>query len=398
MATALPADRILATHVGSLPRPDDLIDLLVARDRDLPHDPALLERRIAEAVTETVRQQVACGVDIVSDGEMSKISYTNYVKHRLKGFGAPEPLRWTPSDLLDHPDYAASLKANAKLPNIDPPACRAPIEPGDPAPLEADLANYRAALDRAAAEGNGAGAPAGAFMNAASPGVVAHFMPDAWYGTRDDYVQALAEALSHEYEAIHAAGFLLQIDCPDLAMVRHMEFAGRPLEEFRRAAAVGVEALNHATRNIPAEAMRMHLCWGNYPGPHTHDVPFAAMADIVFRARPAVILFEGANPQHAHQHEELAEIAIPDDKILAPGTIDTNTSHVEHPKLVAQRLCAWADIVGRERVQAGTDCGFSTLASLPRVWPSIVWDKLRALADGAALATDRLWGRRAGRP
>ncbi len=382
-----PADRIPTTHVGSLPRPDDLIDLLVAKDRGRPYDPALLERRVAESVIEIVQKQVACGVDIVSDGEMSKISYTNYVKHRLRGFGDPEPLRWTPSDLLAHPDYAESMRANAKLPNLDPPACRAPIEPGDPGPLETDLANYRAAVDAAQ--------PAGAFLNAASPGVVAHFMPNAYYETRDAYVLALGEALADEYEAIHEAGFLLQIDCPDLAMIRHMEFAGRSLEEFRRAAGVGVEALNHATRNIPAEAMRMHICWGNYPGPHTHDVPFAAMADIVFRAKPAVVLFEGANPQHGHQHEDLADTAVPDGKILAPGVIDTNTNHVEHPKLVAQRLCAYADIVGRERVQAGTDCGFSTLASLPRVWPSIVWEKLRALADGAALATDRLWGRKA---
>ena len=382
-----PNDRILTTHVGSLPRPDDLIDLLVAKDRNRPYDPALLKRRVAESVAEIVGKQVECGVDIVSDGEMSKISYTNYVKHRLKGFGDPEPLRWMPSDLKAHPDYAASMRANAKLPNLDPPACRAQIEPGDTGPLETDLANYRAAVD--------AVKPAGAFMNAASPGVVAHFMPNAYYKTRDAYVLALGEALAQEYEAIHKAGFLLQIDCPDLAMIRHMEFADLSLEEFRRIAGVGVEALNHATRNIPAEAMRIHICWGNYPGPHTHDVPFAAMADIVFRAKPSVVLFEGANPQHGHQHEDLAELAIPDDKILAPGAIDTNTNHVEHPKLVAQRLCAYADIVGRERVQAGTDCGFSTLASLPRVWPSIVWEKLRALADGAALATDRLWGRQA---
>ncbi len=383
----LPTDRIPTTHVGSLPRPDDLIDLLVAKDRDRPYDPALLERRVAESVLEIVQKQVDCGVDIVSDGEMSKISYTNYVKHRLQGFGDPEPLRWMPSDLTAHPDYAASMRANARLPNLDPPACRAPIGPGDTGPLEADLANYRAAVDRAA--------PAGAFMNAASPGVVAHFMPNAYYETRDAYVLALGEALAGEYEAIHNAGFLLQIDCPDLAMIRHMEFADRTLDEFRRIAEVGVEALNRATRNIPPEAMRMHICWGNYPGPHTHDVPFAAMADIVFRAKPSVVLFEGANPQHGHQHEDLADLAIPDGKILAPGVIDTNTNHVEHPKLVAQRLCAYADIVGRERVQAGTDCGFSTLASLPRVWPSIVWEKLRALAEGAAIATDRLWGRKA---
>ena len=382
-----PTDRILTTHVGSLPRPDDLIDLLVAKDRDQPHDPVVLERRVSEAVTEIVRQQVDSGVDLVSDGEMSKISYTNYVKHRLKGFGDPEPLRWTPADLAEHPAFVDAMRAASKVNNLDPPACRAPIEAGDTAALEADLANFRAAVDAAN--------PVGAFMNAASPGVVAHFMPNAYYDTRDAYVEALAEALTEEYEAIHKAGFLLQIDCPDLAMIRHMEFADRTLEEFRYAAGVGVAAINHATRNIPPEAMRMHICWGNYPGPHTHDVPFVEMADIIFNARPSVVLFEGANPQHGYQHEDLAGIAIPEDKILAPGVIDTNTNHVEHPKLVAQRLCAYADVVGRERVQAGTDCGFATLASLPRVWPSIVWEKLKAMADGAALATDRLWGRRA---
>lgn len=382
-----PTDRILTTHVGSLPRPDDLIELLVAKDRDQPHDPVVLAHRITESVADIVRKQQESGVDLVSDGEMSKISYTNYVKHRLKGFGDPEPLRWTPADLADHPAFVAAMRADSKVNNLDPPACRAPIEAGDTAALEADLANFGAAVDAAK--------PVGAFMNAASPGVVAHFMPNAFYDTRDAYVEALAEALTEEYEAIHKAGFLLQIDCPDLAMIRHMEFADNTLEEFRYAAGVGVAAINHATRNIPPEAMRMHICWGNYPGPHTHDVPFVEMADIIFSARPSVVLFEGANPQHGYQHEDLACIAIPDDKILAPGVIDTNTNHVEHPKLVAQRLCAYADVVGRERVQAGTDCGFATLASMPRVWPSIVWEKLKAMADGAALATDRLWGRKA---
>jgi len=376
-------DRILTTHVGSLPRPNDLVDMLIAKDRNRPFDPAQLERRVAESVIAIVQKQVDCGIDLVSDGEMSKISYTNYVKHRLNGFGDPAPLRWAPADLRDHPDFAAAQRKMNNVNNLDPPACRAPIEAGDTGPLDTDLANFRTAVDAAA--------PVGAFLNAASPGVVAHFMPNAYYATRDAYVEALAEALTQEYQAIHQAGFLLQIDCPDLAMIRHMEFADSSLEEFRRTAEVGVEALNHATRNIPAEAMRMHICWGNYPGPHTHDVPLVDMAETIFKARPQAVLFEGANPQHGHQHEDLATISIPDDKILVPGVIDTNTNHVEHPRLIAQRLCAYADIVGRERVQAGTDCGFSTPASLPRFWPSIVWAKLRAMAEGAAIATDRLW-------
>jgi 5-methyltetrahydropteroyltriglutamate--homocysteine methyltransferase len=227
-------------------------------------------------------------------------------------------------------------------------------------------------------------------MTAASPAVVAHFMRNFHYPTEDAYIEALAEALRHEYEAIHRAGFLLQIDCPDLAMAAHMDHAGKPLAEFRRIAARNVEILNHATRAIPPAAMRLHVCWGNYPGPHTHDVPFARIADIVFSARPQAVLFEAANPSHAHEWEELPGIAIPDDKILIPGVIETNNNRVENPKLVAQRLCRYADIVGRERVMGGTDCGFATLATLPRVWPSVVWIKLKALADGAAIASERL--------
>ena len=379
----LPADRIPTTHVGSLPRPDDLIDLLVAKDRDRPYDPALLERRVTESVAEIVRKQVACGVDIVSDGEMSKISYTNYVKHRLKGFGDPEPLRWMPSDLKAHPDYAASMRANAKLPNLDPPACRAPIAPGDTGPLETDLANYRAAVDAAQ--------PAGAFLNAASPGVVAHFMPNAWYETRDAYVLALGEALADEYEAIHKAGFLLQIDCPDLAMARHLEFADRTLDEFRRIAGVGVEALNHATRNSPAEAMRMHICWGNYPGPHHHDVPMAEIIDLLLTIRTGALLFEGANANHAHEWTVWEDVGLPDGMVIVPGVIESMSNRIEHPALIAERIVRYARAVGRENVMAGSDCGFGTFVGLDLVDPAIAWRKLASLAEGARLASEELW-------
>ncbi len=378
-------DRILTTHVGSLPRPEDLIALLIAKDRGEPYDEAALASRVPEAVAEVVAQQIACGIDIVSDGELGKISYVNYVKHRIAGFGAPAPLDWTPQDLADHPAPRAPNKAPPE-PNPDPPACRGKLSVRDRAPLEADLAAFRGAIDAAK--------PLDAFMNAASPGVVAHFMPNKFYPSHEAYVDALAEVLRDEYEAIHEAGFLLQIDCPDLAMARHMGHAELSLEDFRKSIARNVAALNRATANIPAEAMRLHVCWGNYPGPHTHDVPLNAIADIVFAARPQAILFEAANPAHAHQWEELAEIDIPEDKILVPGVIDTNTNHVEHPKLIAQRIARYADLVGRERVMAGTDCGFSTLAGLPRVWPSVVWEKLRAMAEGAAIATERLWGTR----
>ncbi|MCZ6863095.1 MAG: cobalamin-independent methionine synthase II family protein [Alphaproteobacteria bacterium] len=382
-------ERILTTHVGSLPRPDDLIALLIAKDREEAFDEATLAARVPEAVAEVVEQQITCGVDIVSDGELGKISYVNYVKHRIEGFGAPAPLDWTPQDLADHPaprPPAGPAVSPPAEPNPDPPACRGPLSVRDRAPLEADLAAFRSAVDKAK--------PTGAFMNAASPGVVAHFMPNKYYPSHEAYVDALADVLRDEYEAIFEAGFLLQIDCPDLAMARHMGHADLSLKDFRKSIAHNIEALNRATDNIPTEAMRLHVCWGNYPGPHTHDVPLKEIADIVFAGRPQAILFEAANPAHAHQWEEMAEVEIPEDKILVPGVIDTNTNHVEHPKLIAQRIARYADLVGRERVMAGTDCGFSTLASLPRVWPSVVWEKLRAMAEGAAIASDRLWGKR----
>lgn len=377
-------DRILTTHVGSLPRPDDLVALVLARDKGDPGDPDLLARRTREAVADIVARQTAAGIDIVSDGEMGKVSYVNYVKHRLDGFGDPAPLDWDPADLVAHPEYKAGRRGTSAS-GDDPPACRGPIAPRDRAPLDDDLANFTAAL--------GAASAAGAFMNAASPGVVAHFMPNHFYPSHEAYVEALADALAEEYEAIHAAGFLLQIDCPDLAMARHMAHAGDDIAAFRRAAAFNVEALNHATRNIPPEAMRLHICWGNYPGPHTHDVALRDIADIVFRARPRALLFEAANPAHAHEWEDWPAFDIPDDMVLVPGVIETTSNRVEHPRLVAQRLFRFAQIVGRDRVMAGTDCGFSTMAGLPRVWPSVVWEKLRALAAGAAMASDELWGR-----
>ncbi len=379
------SDRILTTLAGSLPRPDDLVGLLLAQDEGT-HDAAALKARVRAAVAEAVARQVASGIDIVSDGEMSKISYVNYLKHRLEGFGDQAPLDWSAQDIEDHPGYGATLGGPlAKRPGGGPPACRSALKVKDRSLLDQDLDNFQAAV--------AASLPVGAFMNAASPGVVAQFMPNKYYPDDEAYIEALGGVLQEEYEAIVGAGFQLQLDCPDLAMGRHMVFAGRPLDDFRARVRYIVEVINHATRNIPPEAMRLHICWGNYPGPHTHDVPVAEIADIIFQVRPRYLLFEGANPRHAHEWEEWAGLDIPDDKVLVPGMIDTNSNHVEHPKLIAQRLCHYADIVGRERVIAGTDCGFATLASLPRVWPSIAWEKLRALAEGAALATERLWGR-----
>jgi 5-methyltetrahydropteroyltriglutamate--homocysteine methyltransferase len=381
-------DRILTTHAGSLPRPPALLDALVAQDRGEPVSAAALEAMTRAAVADAVARQAATGLDVIGDGEMSKISYVNYLKHRLTGFGAPAPLAWTPADLLDHPEYGGGERAASKTARVDPPACRGPLEAGDPAPLAADLAHLAAALAALA------GGPRPAFLNAPSPGVVSMFLPNRYYPDEDAYVEALAEALRPEYEAIHKAGYTLQLDCPDLAMNRHMSFAGKPVAEFRRAAGRNLAALNHALRNIPADAMRLHICWGNYPGPHTHDVPVAEIADIVFAAKPRALLFEAANPAHAHEWADYKSFRIPDDLVLVPGVVETTTNRVEHPRLVAERLLRFAEIVGRERVMAGTDCGFATLASLPRVWPSVVWTKLKALVDGAAMASDRLWGRR----
>ncbi len=375
--------RILTTHVGSLPRPDDVAAMIMAQDRGDAVDRAALALRVRDAVVDIVAKQAEAGIDLVSDGEMSKVSYVNYLKFRLDGFGAPAPLEWTPADIVAHPNPNAGA---TKAKNADPPACRGPIRPKDRAPLDADLANIRAALKRKPA--------AECFMNAASPGVVALFMPNKFYPSEDAYIEALAAAMTQEYEAIHAAGFVLQIDCPDLAMSRHMAYAARTLKEFRRAARRNVDALNHATRNIPPGAMRLHVCWGNYPGPHTHDVPFKDIADIVFRARPQAVLFEAANPCHAHEWADLAAMKIPGDKILVPGVIETTSNRVEHAELIAQRIERFAGIVGRERVMAGTDCGFATFVGAPRVYPSVVWAKLANLTEGARIASAKLWTRR----
>lgn len=377
-------DRILATHVGSLPRPDDLVELLMKQDRGDTYDTEKLALRVRESVAEIVAKQRAVGIDSVSDGEMGKVSYVNYLKHRLEGFGDSAPLGWSPRDLADHPGFVEQQRSKSGGgPRVDPPACIGPLRVKNRAPLKADLANLRAAVDRAGVQE--------AFVPAASPGVVVLFLRNKFYPSEDAYVAALAEVLREEYEAIHAAGFMLQIDCPDLAMARHMLYADLSLADFRRVVARNVEALNHATRNVPPEAMRMHLCWGNYAGPHTHDVPIKDVADLVFKARPQGVLFEAANPRHAHEWEDLKSARIPDDKVLVPGVIDTNTNHVEHPQLVAQRLENFAHIVGRERVMAGTDCGFGTFAKLPPVYPSIAWEKLKSLVGGARLASERLW-------
>jgi 5-methyltetrahydropteroyltriglutamate--homocysteine methyltransferase len=391
----LSLDRILTTHVGSLPRPPDLLLFLEARERAEAFDEGAFEARLAGAVEEVVARQIAAGIDSVCDGEQSKISYTFYVRHRLSGIGAAPgdaidkpPQTGAHQDIADHPDFAARLHASrggtSWFAAAAVPCCIGPVAYQDRRPLELDLQNLAAACATAR--------PGEAFMNAASPGVLTKFVPDRYYRDEDAYVEALANALKEEYEAIHRAGFILQIDATDLGSARHNQYQHLSEPEFLRIAERNIAALNHATSEIPPEAMRMHICWGNYEGPHTHDIPLATMLDTCMRARPQALLFEAANPRHAHEWEDLKAARIPDDKILMPGLIDSTTNFVEHPRLVAQRICQYADIVGRERVIAGTDCGFATFAAQQNaVVPSIVWAKLGALAEGARIASDRLW-------
>ena len=384
-------ERILTTHVGSLPRPKSLLAHLDAQDKGGALDAAAFETEARAAVREAVAAQLRAGIDVVSDGEMSKMGYTFYVRHRLSGIGPVDddarglPPRAGPRDLEDHPELVAARERQGVGPTrIAALHCRGPVAYRDRGPLDADIARFTEALAEAPeAEG---------FMNAASPGVLPNFIPDAHYGNEDAYVADLADAMQVEYEAIYQAGFVLQIDCPDLAMARHMAYRELSEEAFLKIVERNVEAINWASRNIPPEAMRMHLCWGNYAGPHTHDIATASIADRVMKARPQAVLFEAANPRHEHEWEDWRDARIPDDKILVPGVVDSTTPFVEHERLVAQRIGLYAGIVGRERVIAGVDCGFGTFAGGEYIIASVVYAKLASLAAGARLASVRLWG------
>lgn len=375
--------RTLTTHVGSLPRPQDVVDMLFAQDSGAAYDQAAFDATMRRAVDAAVARQVAVGIDIVSDGEMSKISYATYIRHRLTGFEIGEMPRAAPRDLDDFPTFKDRLAKLGATPTYHRPICRGPIAVRDLSSLHTDIAHLQAA-----AQAHAAGA---AFMNAASPGVIAVFQPNQYYATHEAYLLALAEAMQHEYEAIVAAGLYLQIDAPDLAMGRHIAFRDLDDAGFLRNAELQVAALNHALRNIPAERVRMHVCWGNYEGPHTHDIPFAQIAAVVLRAKPAALLVEGANPRHAHEWAVWETVRLPDDKLLVPGVIDSVSNFVEHPELVAERIGRYAALVGRERVLAGTDCGFGTFAGYGAVHPDIAYAKLAALTEGATLASQRLW-------
>jgi len=375
-----PETRIPTTHVGSLPRPQDVVDLVFAQDRGEPVDADEFDRVVGGAVADRVSLQVDAGVDWVSDGEMSKIGYATYIRHRLSGFELGDAPRATPADLDAYPGFR-DRQAREGGYKYQRPICRGAITYEHADLVARDLAHLAAAIE---------GQPvAGAFMNAPSPGIVALFAPNEHYATLDEYLDAIGEAMKVEYEAIIAAGFTLQIDAPDLAMGRHIMYRDRSDEEFVAGVERHVQAINTALRDIPADRVRMHLCWGNYEGPHHCDIALDKIVDQVLRAKPATILFEAANPRHEHEHVAWAGARIPEDKVLVPGVIDTTTNYIEHPELVAQRIEHYTAIVGPERVMAGTDCGFGTWSGYGAVDPEICWAKLGALAEGAQIAAQR---------
>ena len=381
-------ERILTTHVGSLPRSKAVTDLVFAKENGEAVDEGRFDQVIRDAVGQVVARQCDSGVDIVSDGESSKISYATYIKDRLTGFSGDSP-RTPPKDLEDYPRFMERAASSGGTPSYKRPQCTGEIKVKDMQPLQTDLDNFSAALTH---QHKTEHEPVEGFMNAASPGVIALFQPNRHYSSHKEYLEALAEAMRAEYEAIAGAGFILQLDSPDLGLGRHMMFKDKTDEEYLKLANLHVEALNHALRNIPAERMRLHVCWGNYEGPHHHDASMETVLPVALKAKPAALLFESANPRHAHEWEVFQSASIPEDKILVPGVIDSTTNFIEHPRLVAQRLCRFADIVGRERVIAGTDCGFATFAGFGAVDEDIVYGKLAALAEGAAMASDELWG------
>jgi 5-methyltetrahydropteroyltriglutamate--homocysteine methyltransferase len=374
--------RFLTTHIGSLPRPADLMEVMFAREDGLPLEASAVDAMVRGAVREVVGRQVEVGVDIVNDGEMSKPSYATYIKDRLNGFGGTGN-SFAFQDLEDYPDTKARVFADPGRKHRKTPACNGPITVKDMEAVRRDAANLKAAL--AAKPG------AKPFMSAASPGVTAFFFRNDFYPSQEDYVFAIAEGLRHEYEVIAEAGITLQIDCPDLAMGRHSQFTNLDLKGFRDMMALNIEALNRAVVNIPAEQLRMHLCWGNYPGPHHCDVPFKDIVDMVWKAKPSTILFEAANPRHAHEYHLFETVKLPEGKVLAPGVIECQSNYIEHPEVVAERIGRYAHLVGRDNVVGAVDCGFSIHVGSGGVDPKVAYAKLASLAEGAAIASKRFW-------
>jgi 5-methyltetrahydropteroyltriglutamate--homocysteine methyltransferase len=370
-------EHILTTHTGSLPRPPELLAALQRRDQGEP-DVEGLDERIRAAVGEVVRCQAEAGVSVVNDGEEGKIGYATYVKERVDGFGGEAGMAGLPADMAEFPDYMRRVMGGI---DFAMPACIGPVSYRGLDAVRADIANLQAALDGTDVEE--------AFLNAASPGVIAVFLQNQHYPSHEEYVFALADAMKVEYDEIHRAGIVLQLDCPDLAMSGHM--LGESLDDFRARAHVNVEAIGHATRDIPPDDMRLHVCWGNYEGPHHHDVALRDIIDVVFEARPAAILFEAANPRHEHEWTVFEDVKLPEGKVVIPGVLDSTTNFIEHPELVAQRLVRYGKLVGPENLMAGSDCGFATFASYLTVHPAITWAKLHAMAEGAALASKQLY-------
>jgi 5-methyltetrahydropteroyltriglutamate--homocysteine methyltransferase len=375
-------DRFLTTHTGSLPRPDDLVQMMYAKESGVPVEPKALGARIKAAVAEVVDKQIEAGVDLVNDGELSKPSYATYIKDRLDGFGGTGNT-FVYQDLAAFPRLEEKVFGDPGRSRRKTPACDAPIRVRDPEAAETDVANLAAALKgKAGVE---------SFMSAASPGVVSLFFRNDHYKDHETYLYAIADAMRQEYEAVARAGFTLQIDCPDLGMGRHIQYADLDLREFRKRITVHVEALNHALSNIPADRLRMHLCWGNYEGPHHCDVPLADVIDIVLRAKPHAIALEAANPRHAHEYTVFEKVKLPAGKVLIPGVIESKSNFIEHPELIAQRISRYANLVGRENVIAGSDCGYGTWVGQAAVDPDVVWAKFAAMASGARIATKQFW-------
>lgn len=376
-------DRFLTTHTGSLPRPDDLIRMMFAKEEGVPVDMDALDARIRDAVRDVVKMQLDAGVDIVNDGEMSKPSYATYIKDRLSGFGGSSKSQ-TYQDLVDFPELANQVFNDPGRSRRKTPGCNGPIAVEDAEAARRDAANLKDAVAQ--------GSPADAFMSAASPGVIGLFFGNDHYPSYEAYLAAIADAMRHEYEAVAEAGFILQIDCPDLAMGRHIQFADLDLAGFRKMAALHIEVLNHALSNIPPDRLRLHLCWGNYEGPHHCDVPLSDIVDLVFTARPDAISFEAANPRHAHEWKVFEDVKLPDGKVLIPGVLESKTNFIEHPELIAQRIGRYANLVGRENVIAGSDCGYGTWVGQAAVDARVVWAKMAAMAEGARIASAEFWG------
>jgi len=379
-------DRILTTHCGSLPRPNDLLAMLMAREEGKLEDVAAFEARVRQAIAECVERQTAIGIDVVNDGEWSKPDYSTYVKNRFTGFEGESTPGDTSRDRLEFPDFAQLTRGGGQRSR---PKCNGPIAWKDFEAVKTDIANLKAAAGNPSS-----GLRAGAtevFMTAVSPGQVARFQGNVYYKSDEEYLWALGNVLKDEYKAITDAGFTLQLDCPDLGSGWNNQFRNLTLAQFRKVVDLHLEVLDAAVKDIPPEQMRLHLCWGNYEGPHNHDIPLREIIEPVLKARPAAVSFEGANPRHEHEWNVFQEVKLPDGKFIVPGVIDSTTNFIEHPEVVAQRIERFASVVGRENVVAGVDCGFATFAGAPTVVPSIAWAKLGSLVEGARIASRRLW-------